>query len=485
MRSTIHLVWMVLLTVFFSLWGPDAAVKASLASSDSRQEHTAEALSLEQAIRLALTRNSGLSARKNALSGSILSLATSRSDFKIQLSPLGSAGLSGGDDREREADYSAGVSVSRQFAPGSRVEFTPRVARAEDGDESYYQSSVGVQLTQPLFRGISPEYNLSSIRGAEYGVRSARRRYFLAQVDVFVQTVSGFYNILLQERLVDTCRQSVERLESFAQAARIKRNIGLATPEDEYRAVQRLKQAKDDLVAKEQALDLATDTLRRLLDWPVSSPIQVDGNLVQETIAVDEADAVETALEKRVEIMEAEDLLRERQRLSRDAEHRLLPELDISFFYTPYGQDASFDDALDLNDSRWGISLSTSSDLFNRAEKAGYRQSLLDIEDARRTLANTRDDIVREVRETIRNLHESASRIELQEERAREAEKQLEISRLKFKYGMTDNFNLIDAESVFSTARTNVENARAQYIVSLYRLRAVMGTLLAFSEEIL
>jgi outer membrane protein TolC len=98
-------------------------------------------------------------------------------------------------------------------------------------------------------------------------------------------------------------------------------------------------------------------------------------------------------------------------------------------------------------------------------------------------LENVKDDIVREVRETIRNLHETASRIELQEERAQEAARQLEISRLKFKYGMTNNFDLIDAESVLSIARTNVENARAQYIVGLYRLRAAMGTLLSFSEQ--
>jgi outer membrane protein TolC len=307
----------------------------------------------------------------------------------------------------------------------------------------------------------------------------------LTQVNVFLQTVNGFYNILLQEQLVENRRQSVERLEAFAQAAKIKRSVGLAEAEDEYRAVQRLKQARDDLVTNELSLDLAADTLRELLNWPISQPVQIQGGLSQEPITVDEADAVQTALENRVEIIEAEDQLDERYRISRNAKHRLLPELDVSVYYTPYGQGVSFDKASELKESRWGISLSTSSDLFRRTEKAGYSQSLLDIEDARRNLADTKDDIVRQVREAIRDLHELASRIELQKERAREAERQLEISRLKFKYGMTDNFDLIDAESVLSTARTNMENARARYIVGLYQLRAAMGTLLSFSEQAL
>ena len=483
MKITGYLVWIILYTASVCLGGGGDSVAASSTFSNRPPENTREPLSLEQVVGLALTNNSSLSAQRNALSSSILSLASSRSDFAIQLSPLGRAGFSGGDDQERQADYAAGISMSRQFSVGSKVVLSPTVSRVADGNDSAYRNSLGIQLTQPLFRGISHEYNLSSVRNAEFGVRSAQRRYFLSQVDIFIQTVSGFYNILLQEQLVENRRQSVERLEAFAQAAKIKRNIGLAEPEDEYRAVQQLKQAKDDMVSSEQALDLATDTLRELLNWPVSHLIQLAGDLSQEPIAVDEAEAVDSALENRIEIIEAEDLLREKYRISINAKHRLLPELDISFYYTPYGQDTSFDRASELTESRWGISLSTSSDLFRRTEKAGYSRSLLDIEDAKRNLENVKDDIVREVRETIRNLHESDSRIELQKERAQQAARQLEISRLKFKYGMTNNFDLIDAESVLSIARTNVENAKAQYLVGLYRLRAVMGTLLSFSEQ--
>ena len=484
-KKALHIFFFILINLVFMCCAAAWMFGGAVAAAEKQSADAESALSLQQVVGLALQHNSNLSSQYNALSGSMLSLESSRSDFDIQLTPVGNLDVSGGSENADRADYYLGATMSREFSTGSRIAVTPGVARKEDGSGSIYQSSVGLRLTQPLFRGISPEYNLSSVNSAEFSVRSARRRYFLAQVDVFLQTVNGFYSILLQKELVETRAQSVQRLESFAQSAKLKRSIGLADPEDEYRAVQRMKQAKDDLVANEQALELAEDNLRQILNWPATRPIHIDGDLTQEPVTVNEAQVIETALNNRVEIVEAEDLLREKYRLSRVARHRLLPELDISIYYTPYGEDSSLRDAVQLKDSRWGLTLSTDSDIFRRKEKAEFQRSLLAIDDAKRYLSNEKDDIVREVRETIRNLHESLSRIELQKERALEAERQLEISRLKFKYGMTNNFDLIDAESVFSSARTNVENAKAQYIIGIYQLRAAMGTLLDFPEEAL
>ncbi len=481
-KKQAHIILLVLINLVFMLCMV-TSVLGSDATAESVSPNPDTSLSLEQIVILALQRNSNLSLQRNALSASMLSLRSSRSEFDIQLTPAGSAGFSGSSNDTDQSDYAVGATMRKEFPTGSRIAVAPRVGLAEDGDESVYRSSVAFQLTQPLFRGISPAYNLSAVKNAEFSVRSARRRFFLAQVDVFLQTVSGFYDVLLQKELVKNRAQSVDRLASFAQSAKIKRNIGLAQPEDEYRAVQRLKQAKDDLVANEQTLKQSEDNLRRVLDWPATRAINIVGDTAEKSAAVDEAEAVETALNKRVEIVEAKDLLVEKKRLARVAKHQLLPELNLSIYYTPYGEDSSLMDAARLKDSRWGFSLSTDSDLFRRSEKAYYQQSLLAIDDAKRYLSNIRDDIVREVRENIRNLYELLARIELQKERAGEAERQLEISRLKFKYAMADNFDLIDAESVYSNARTNVENAKTNYIVGIYRLRAAMGTLLSYSEQ--
>lgn len=478
-----NIFFLILISSVFML-GTEAPVFGSDASTaETLSPDPDTPLSLEQIVVLGLQRNSGLSMQRNALSASMLSLESSRSEFDIQITPAGGAAYTSTSDDTELSDYALGATMSKEFSVGSRIAVAPRVVVADDGDESVYRSSVGFQLTQPLFRGISPEYNLNSVKNAEFGVRSARRRFFLAQVDVFLQTVSGFYDVLLQKELLKNRSQSVDRLESFAQSAKIKRSMGLAQPEDEYRSVQRLKQAKDDLVANEQALKLAEDNLRRVLDWPATRPINIVGDPTEKPAVINEVEAIETALGNRVEILEANDLLREKKRLSKVARHRLLPELNLSIFYTPYGEDSSLVDATHLNDSRWGFSLSTDSDLFRRSEKAYYKQSLLAIEDARRYVSNIKDDIVREVRENIRNLFELLSRIELQKERALEAERQLEISRLKFKYAMADNFDLIDAESVYSNARNNVENAKTDYVVGIYRLRAAMGTLLSYSEQ--
>ena len=54
---------------------------------------------------------------------------------------------------------------------------------------------------------------------------------------------------------------------------------------------------------------------------------------------------------------------------------------------------------------------------------------------------------------------------------------QLELARVKFRRGLADNFDLIEAETQLRRAQTGLVSSVVSYVVGTYRLRAALGKL--------
>jgi outer membrane protein TolC len=193
---------------------------------------------------------------------------------------------------------------------------------------------------------------------------------------------------------------------------------------------------------------------------------------------MDEEETVELAFQNRVELRQAWDGVKEAERRSRVAKHRILPELNVALSFSPSGSSDDFGDSLELNEYSWGVSLSSSTDVSRTAERAAYDQSMLTVNAAYRSMSLRRDEIAREARSALRGLNESEQRIEIQKEQIKNADGKLKLAQVKFKHGMANNFDLIEAEEQLRQAQTNMISVVIDYIVGSYSLRATMGTLL-------
>jgi outer membrane protein TolC len=103
---------------------------------------------------------------------------------------------------------------------------------------------------------------------------------------------------------------------------------------------------------------------------------------------------------------------------------------------------------------------------------------LLNVKGANRNYNLLLDEVVREVNLGFRNLRGYENSIANQEEQIRQAKGQLELAQVKFRWGLANNFDLVDAETKLRSAQTNLLSAVLNYIVGTNRLRASMGTLL-------
>ncbi len=437
-------------------------------------QSSAHILTLEEAINHALKANRSILDAKDGVESARLSIVSAESEFELKLFPLAEAGFSDGSDEDAEESFGAGVTIQRKFPYGTFVALEPNMQRTGDT----YQTRVDSSLSQPLLRGRDREFNLSVVHSSEFSARSVRRSLYLTRVNTVISTVRAAYSVVQQRELMRINEESVSRLKRHAEAARVKEKFGLATPIDVYRAEIELKQSEDNLASAREIYKDAKDNLKVILAFPVEDEIDVSAPLEYSLIRMDEEETVELAFQNRVELRQAWDGVKEAERRSRVAKHRILPELNVALSFSPSGSSDDFGDHLELNEYSWGVSLSSSTDVSRTAERAAYDQSMLTVNAAYRSMSLRRDEIAREARSALRALNESEQRIEIQKEQIKNADGKLKLAQVKFKHGMANNFDLIEAEEQLRQAQTNMISVVIDYIVGSYSLRATMGTLL-------
>ena len=436
-------------------------------------------LTLEDAINRVLQANRGLADAMDQVEGTRLSLVAVEAEFELKIFPGAEVGVTGASGEGSDETLGAGITLQKRFAVGTGFSIGPNIQKSANT----YQTGVDTNLTQPLLRGLNREYNLSGIRGAEFSARSARRSLYLTQVNTVLSTIRAVYEAIRQRELVRLNEESAVRLRAHAEAAKAKEKIGLATQIDAYRAGIQQKQAEDSLNTAREAYRDALDNLKILLALPLEDEIGVEAPLKYSLIRFAEEEAVRTALRNRVELDQSAETIREAQRLSRVAKHNTWPNLDVVLNYSRFGSGDNFGESTGFDQDSWGVSLITTTDLARTAERVAHDQSLLNVRAARRNDSLQRDEVARQVKRDLRNLRRSENGIAIQEEQIRQAKGQLELARVKFRWGLASNFDLIDAETQLRRAETNLLSAVLDYIVGSHRLRAALGTLLERPER--
>jgi outer membrane protein TolC len=152
--------------------------------------------------------------------------------------------------------------------------------------------------------------------------------------------------------------------------------------------------------------------------------------------------------------------------------------LDLVSSYTRLGYDDAFDGLTRFSEDFWSVQLISETDWSRTAEKASYQQSRLAVRRASLSRSARIDTIKREVRQVYDALQKAQQRMQIRTDQIEQAKGKQALAKIKFGHGMADNFDLIEAETELQEARTNLLDAKVDYIVGTYRLRAALGTLI-------
>jgi len=433
-------------------------------------------ITLDQAINLALGANRGIIFSANTVTNSELSVEAAEAEFGVKFVPtVGTSVSDAGSASEAESNVNVTGSVEKKFAFGPKGSMGPRVTKTDSGE---YTTGIGVSLNIPLFKGFGREYNLNRVDTSNHSLRNSRRSHYLKRNRTVVDTVSAVYDIVKQEYLERLYRTQVEMYQGHEKTAMIKEKAGLATSIDVYRAKISIKDAEDNLSRTQKSLADARDRFKLILAIPLTMDIKVTAPIEYDPVTLNREQALEIAFANRVELKQARDSMDEAIRKSNIAKHNLWPDFNLIMDYERAGTAENFSQSTDFDENTWSVSLTGGSSWPKTAEKAAFRQSLISIKTERLRLELKHDEIQREVRGQLEVLKKAENSIKIRKEQIKTAEGKLALAKIKFRHAMADNFDVIESESELENAKVNLLSAKTEYIVGIYKMRSVLGTLI-------
>lgn len=323
-------------------------------------------------------------------------------------------------------------------------------------------------------------FDLSAIRNyqsSRQGIRIAEFRQQLAREQVSEATALTYLETLRTARNVAAAQANVTLAEALLKLAQDQRNAGVATGVDVTRAETRLAQERVDLAQAQTSSQQAGLNLQRVIGVPLGSPLVLTDQLTFATEPLPEADsAVAAALSHRAEVLisEAQVSLFKLERKAVKDEY--LPSLQ---FVGDYGVSGITPTDTALPTRRAAVQLNVP--IFN----GGLTQGRLTVATSREheaelQMGSVRGQVEQDVRLAIWTLRTTVERVHASDEALRLAERELEMSRDRFRAGVADNLEVINAQASLANARAGQVQSLAVYNAARLNLAAALGRAEAF-----
>jgi outer membrane protein len=322
-------------------------------------------------------------------------------------------------------------------------------------------------------------FNLSSIlryQAGGYGVTLAREQQRLAVQQVTTATAISYLAVLEAEQAIDAAQSNVELAETLRTLAINQKEAGVADGIDVARAETRLANQRVQLSQAQTNLDTARLDLLRIVNGVGGQPF-ADRVTLRDQMRLtaepdrDAGEAVKQALIDRVEVSIAEKELKiaETQRKAKEAD--LLPSVSA---FGDYGSSGLKPNDVDYPTRSVGVSLNVP--IFN----GGRTRSEIKIAASRQResgaqLRDVRAAVEKDVRQALLNVKTREEQVRAAQQAASLATRELQLAQDRFKNGVADNIEVVNAQTALENARLMVVSSLAQFNIARLNLASALG----------
>ncbi len=473
-----------------------------LADSGLSTDGETIALTLEDAIGIALRRNLDLHVQRYQRSRSLLGILQNQGIYDLNLS----GNL---DTRESNSPSSsqlqsassenanANLQLDRRILTGADLRLTWNNGRSES-DLSFntlnpsYSSGLQLGFTQPLMRNFGRLATERSLIVARTNV-AINHEDFQVQVETVVEDVSTAYWDVVQSReQLQVSQESLRLAEELHNMNRIQVEVGTLAPLELVRSEAGVASRQEDIIRFRADVEDAEDRLRQLLNlnqgplW--ATPIEPTTDPQMEFRQIDLDSAIEIALAQRPEIRRQQLNLDNLEVEARFQRNQLKPRLDLTAGYGLSGTDGTsldpnvegggysgaLEQVLKADFTGWSVGLNFAFPLQNRAARATKAQAELALEQGLVELERERQTVITQVRRSARALRTAEEQIRSAKVTSRLQLKNLEAEQRRYENGLATSFQILETQEDLSNARSREVNA-----VSTYRRR-----LLSFDRSV-
>jgi len=477
----------------------EPAAQATSAPTDTSPAEATESgareplvLDLPSSLRLAFSSSRDYLDQKESLYLAGLRFTLTRYNFGPILNSTISYLWSDAENASGSDSLAAGLGMSQILPTGGNLSVSGTVsgARSDDPDlfdppdpaEYAYDSTVQLNLRQPLLRGFGYEVSHEALTQGERNLIYSLRDFELFRQDFCIRITGTYYGLVGQKMRLANDERNYQDAVDDREKAQALRELDRNTDDDVFLARRREIEAEDALLVARTDYELALDDFKILLGLATSAQIEIpDEEPEFKPVRIDARSAVEVALHNRLDLHTLRDRLEDTERQVRLASNGLLPDLDLSV-------DWSFDNEAakpyDPTPERWSASVGATMEvpLDRKAERNAYRSSLISLRQTRRALELRLDEVERDILDQLRQLSQIEKRIQLQRDQIKREQRAVAIMALRLESGDVETRDLLDARQGLISARNALIDRNAEHFVARLRLRRNLGVLFVDEE---
>ncbi len=392
------------------------------------------------------------------------------------------------------ANYQLSWDGSRATTDAPRTVFSPQLG-----------SHLNMEYTQPLLRN----FKIDQFRQQLYQSQNLQQVADIQLRQRVTQTSrnirAAYYNLVGTIAGLDVAQQSLDLARQSLKDNRTRVEVGTMAPIDIVSAEAEVASNEENVIVAEASIQTAQDQLRALIMnpsqpgfWEARFKPADQPMLAAQAINVDSA--VKNALANRTDILQLKKNMDSTDIDRRFYENQRMPNIDLQarygvtgiggtqFLYGNPGIDnelppitgssvRSFGDVLRdvfANDFRqWSFAVNISYPIGTSFADASVAQNKLQHQQQVTTLADLEMQVTTQVREAARNVNTNLKRVEATRKARELAEKRLEAEEKRFTVGLSQTFELVQAQRDLSRARQNELNATIDYNRSLVDFETV------------
>lgn len=488
--------------------------------------------SIVQSLQVAAANSREFQTQKDRLFSAALAVDLEAQDFRNTFSGMlqSSLATSGSGDSRLTGSNTPGVTgMARKFKNG--IEFSSAMSvnlvKMLTGDKASFWGVLGdASISIPLLRGSGEFIVLEPLRQSERNLLYAVREFEQYKKEFAYSIVQSYLNVLQAAQKVKNQAENYKRVVASTRRSRRMANAG-RLPEYQFdQAVQDELRARDSWIAAGQSYANSLDSFKVLVGLPTDAEIILQEqelvNLAQDLqelttgkppvdysgeippadaevlllepddsnsgkYEIQEKQAIALALQRRLDLQTLLDKVADAQRRVLIAEDALRAELTLGSS-AAIGQRRSYSNSgqsnAEFNPRAGAYSGVLTLDLpWERTrERNAYRESLLDLEAAVRSLQSKEDTIKLDIRKNLRMLRQYRETLIIQSQAVTLAERRVKSTGLLLQAGRAEIRDLLEAQGALLSAQNSLTGAVVNYRLQEFDLQRNLGVLEVSSE---
>lgn len=386
--------------------------------------------------------------------------------------------------RQRDVTYNAGLSQLIPIGGTAGISFNNDWFHNNFGVgniNNYFQSNVALSFSQPLLKNFGRETTEFNISVAQFNKEGSLEQFKTRLMDIISQVRNQYFQLYNARENLKVKKTSLELAETILKNTQAQVKAGVLPAFEVLNAQFGVATQQKNLIDAERAVKDQVDTLRLLLQLNATDIVPVDTPF-QDNYAVDEAQAIQNALDERPDLRQQRVALRTNELQSRVARNQTLPQLDFTASAAFSGLASTYNRDLERVGSgqfpAWAAGLQLTYPIGNDAAENDYIKSKLKVDQTKTQVRSLEETISRDVRTAARAVNSSYKQLDVTARGRAYAEEVLQAFIKKQKVGLATTKDVLDVLNNQVTAEGNQIQAVTDYNNAITTLWKATGELL-------